>query len=370
MPTGRTWTGAKSPWDGSEMGLQRLGRPCYLGGCLQTGHGGAERVPAAAPSELTAVFRLSSNSLPARERLSHWREMYGRKFLRLEHEPLSDLSFAVDLAIRKLPDCGIASVSISPLRVGRTRELVSDGNDGLTFQLSSAAGVARQLGREVEVDAGQAIAMSNADVGTFDFPLGSRVVALSLSRGRLAALVRNLEDALVHAVPTDNPAIALLKSYVGALDGLAVNAPPELAELVAAHLYDLAALALGAAGDAAAMAHGRGVRAARLVAAKAFVRRHLHRSDLRADSVAAHLGVTPRYVHMLFEPDGCSFLEYVLAERLARAYRALNGDAARSVSAVAFASGFGDLSHFNRTFRRQFGRTPTEVRADARRDSL
>ena len=82
------------------------------------------------------------------------------------------------------------------------------------------------------------------------------------------------------------------------------------------------------------------------------------------------LGVTPRYVHMLFEPDGRSFLEYVLAERLARAYRVLMGDATRSVSAVANATGFADLSHFNRTFRRQFGCTPTELRADARRDSL
>ncbi|PWT86661.1 MAG: AraC family transcriptional regulator [Proteobacteria bacterium] len=327
-------------------------------------------MPAAAHSDLSAVFRLSSNSLPARERLSQWREMYGRKFLHLEHEPLSDLSFEVDLAVRKLPDCGIASVRISPLRVGRTRELVSDGNDGLTFQLSSTAGVARQLGREVEVEGGQAIAMSNADVGTFDFPSGSRALALSLSRGRLGGLVRNLEDTLVRAVPNDNQAIALLKSYIGAVDDGVANPTPELAELVVAHIYDLAALALGAAGDAAAIARGRGVRAARLVAAKAFVRRHLHRSDLRADSVAAHLGVTPRYVHMLFEPDGCSFLEYVLAERLARAYRVLRGDWTRNVSAVAFASGFGDLSHFNRTFRRHFGRTPSEVRGDAQQDGL
>ena len=60
--------------------------------------------------------------------------------------------------------------------------------------------------------------MSNADVGTFDFPSASRVLALSLSRGKLAALVRNLEDRLVRAVPSDNQAVALLKGYIGALD--------------------------------------------------------------------------------------------------------------------------------------------------------
>ena len=52
---------------------------------------------------------------------------------------------------------------------------------------------------------------------------------------------------------------------------------PELQRLAVTHVYDLLALALGATRDAAATAKGRRVRAARLVAAKAFVRRHLHR---------------------------------------------------------------------------------------------
>jgi AraC-like DNA-binding protein len=54
----------------------------------------------------------------------------------------------------------------------------------------------------------------------------------------------------------------------------------------------------------------------------------------------------------------------VLDQRLARAYRLL-GDprcADHTVSAIAFAAGFGDLSYFNRSFRRTFGASPTEVR--------
>jgi hypothetical protein len=58
---------------------------------LQADYQREDCVPAAAQSNASAVFRLATSSLPARERLSQWREMYGRKFLRLEHEPLSDL---------------------------------------------------------------------------------------------------------------------------------------------------------------------------------------------------------------------------------------------------------------------------------------
>ena len=32
---------------------------------------------------------------------------------------------------------------------------------------------------------------------------------------------------------------------------------------------------------------------------------------------------------------------------------------------IAFAAGFGDVSHFNRMFRRRFGDTPSDVRAAA-----
>jgi AraC-like DNA-binding protein len=318
-------------------------------------------------TDSSGLIRLSSEALPKRDRLAAWRELYGRKFLRLEHVPLSDGSLRVNLALRPLPDLGIVKADLSPLRVGRTRELVTDGNDAVTFQISSTAGKASQLGREVAVAAGAAIGMSNADLGTFDFPLGAHVCALSLSRRTLATLVPYLDDMLVREVPNETEALWLLKEYLEIFDSAPALAAPDLIELAVTHVYDLAALSLGATRDAAELASGRGVRAARLTAAKTFVRQHLHRQDLRAGAVAAHLRVTPRYVHVLFESDGVSFLEYVLAERLALAHRILLTDRSRTISAIALAVGFSDLSYFNRTFRRRFGRTPTDVRAEARR---
>jgi AraC-like DNA-binding protein len=39
----------------------------------------------------------------------------------------------------------------------------------------------------------------------------------------------------------------------------------------------------------------------------------------------------------------------------------------RSISAIAYDAGFGDVSYFNRTFRRSFSATPSEVRESAQR---
>ena len=121
---------------------------------------------------------------------------------------------------------------------------------------------------------------------------------------------------------------------------------------------------LGATRDAANIAYGRGMRAARLQAAKAFITRNIRRADLSAKTVAVHLGVTPRYVHVLFETEGLSFNKFVVKQRLVRAYERLfdSQRADRTITAAALAAGFSDLSHFNRAFRCRFSMTPSEAR--------
>jgi AraC-like DNA-binding protein len=53
---------------------------------------------------------------------------------------------------------------------------------------------------------------------------------------------------------------------------------------------------------------------------------------------------------------------------LSRVHRLLTdpSHADRKISAIAFNVGFGDLSYFNRAFRRRYGVAPSELRAAAR----
>ncbi len=134
-------------------------------------------------------------------------------------------------------------------------------------------------------------------------------------------------------------------------------------------MHDLVALALGASRDAAEIATGRGLRAARLHAIKADIRASL-RGQLSSTTIAARHGVTPRYVQALFEDEGVTFSQFLIGERLERVYRMQRDplQMARPISAIAYDAGFGDLSHFNRAFRRRYGATPSDVRAAAKRE--
>ncbi|HEV7462980.1 MAG TPA: helix-turn-helix transcriptional regulator [Methyloceanibacter sp.] len=81
-------------------------------------------------------------------------------------------------------------------------------------------------------------------------------------------------------------------------------------------------------------------------------------------AIAARQRVTPRYVQMLFEEDGETFTDFAMEQRLASAYRMLRGGQFRhlTIAAIAYRAGFGDLSHFNRNFKRRFGDAPSETR--------
>jgi AraC-like DNA-binding protein len=139
----------------------------------------------------------------------------------------------------------------------------------------------------------------------------------------------------------------------------------DLAQLAVSHIYDLAALALGATRDAAEAAKGRGLRAARLTAIKADILDRLGARDLSLDAVAKRQGISPIYVRKLLESEDTSFTQFVLEERLARAYRLLSDPrrTERTIAALALEAGFGDLSYFNRAFRRRYGASPSDVRA-------
>jgi AraC-like DNA-binding protein len=229
----------------------------------------------------------------------------------------------------------------------------------------TGAGVLLRRGRELAVGPGDAVMLSNGDVGGFTFASAARVAALTLPRAALKPLLRDADAALMRPLPNDSDTLRLLQNYLAVIADDKALASPDLCSAVVAHVHDLVALALGAKRDAAGQAGERGVPAARLRAIKADIFDSLDRGrDISVGPLAARHRITPRYVQMLFESEGTTFTQFVLGQRLARAHRMLVNPNLpdRAITSVAFAAGFGDLSYFIRAFRRAYGTTPSEVR--------
>jgi AraC-like DNA-binding protein len=97
---------------------------------------------------------------------------------------------------------------------------------------------------------------------------------------------------------------------------------------------------------------------------KNFIQRNYAQPGLSMEDVAAHLGVTPRYVRMALAPDGLTPSEYLRMCRLLAARRMLSSPAFadRSITEIAFECGFVSSSHFSTEFRKRFGRSPRNFR--------
>jgi AraC-like DNA-binding protein len=124
---------------------------------------------------------------------------------------------------------------------------------------------------------------------------------------------------------------------------------------------------MGATCDAAAVAQQRGMQAARLHAIKQDIDRQLETQNLSVATLAQHHRCTARSIQRMFEAEGTTFTEYVLARRLRRAHTLLSNPFRRAekISAVALDCGFGDISYFNRAFRRRYGLAPSDVRVQS-----
>ncbi|RVC61141.1 AraC family transcriptional regulator, partial [Mesorhizobium sp. M00.F.Ca.ET.038.03.1.1] len=179
-------------------------------------------------------------------------------------------------------------------------------------------------------------------------------VLASIPRASLLRQVPHADDRPVTRLDPASPAVRHLERTIDfLLQSEELDGEPGLSHQAGTALADLIVLALGARGDAAEIAIGRGLRAARLREALAVIEARFADPALSTETVARAVGLSRRYLNTLLLESGRTFAERVLELRLQKACAMLSdvrNDAAK-VSDIALAAGFNDVSYFNRRFQ-------------------
>ena len=306
------------------------------------------------------VLRLSTDQFPAKDRIAKWREEFGRLLFRLDIEPLGQEQFRSDVQLRSLPGLKLMSGMCTPAEFDASAALVANNDDSIGIIRNVDPVLVRQLNRESTLGPGDAMVVSWTDPVTVTLPQGAKATTLvRLSRPVLQALVPGLSDTYGRMLPDIGGALQSLFDYLNVLEDQQAIATPDLQHIVVTHIYDLAALALGASRDMAEVAKERGLRAI-----KEDISARLTEPNLSLDGIALRHRVSPRYVQKLFEMEGTSFTEFVRTGRLARAHRMLQDPRLShiSISTIAYECGFGDITAFNRSFRRHYQASPSDLR--------
>jgi AraC-like DNA-binding protein len=314
-------------------------------------------------AEAVAGVRFSTDVFPQGDRVEAWRALFGHTICQTDIEPILGSAFRSDVVLRAMPNLGMASGFCSGARYWRAAPLIVD--DDLIFVVNHAGtDLADMIGRQSEVKAGEAVLVTTGAVGGVINASATRFTTMRMPRAVLENALPDVHAAMVKPISADNPMLRLLLNYISVLEDTRAMKTDEQRRAVVSNVHDLIALALGATPEAAAVAKYRGAAAARLRAIKAYIRATIADQDADPNVIAARHNITPRYLQMLFEREHTTFSDFVLSERLAAAHRMLRDRqlARQSISDIAFSVGFHDISYFNRTFRRTFGATPSDVR--------
>ena len=321
-------------------------------------------VPQAPPQRL----RISTEMLPGRDGISAFREEFARRIFKMDVVPLGDGKSRMDLTVLKLGPAAVGSCAGNAAEFVRDVRQVKDGvGDFLLCFLKNGPVRSLHAGQENSLDAGSAALYDHGQTSRVGSQHSAGVRNVMVPAAMLKALVPHPEDRAGHVV-RPGPALHLLDNYLAALLALDKLPPPELAHLIGLHLVDLFAAAIGPTAEAAEIIAGRGLKAARLRAILAEIARHSGNPAFDIDRVAGRFGLSRRSVQVLLEESGKPFTEHLAERRLERAYAMLTDPrfSHRRIIDIAFAAGFGDVSHFNRLFRRRFGETPSSARTFGR----
>lgn len=308
-------------------------------------------------------LRVAIDALPEEARKEAWREAFGRAVLRVDIEPTAEGPLRSRFAMHTMPGVVLGHVSTSACRVERTAELVKDNQDDIAL-LAVTHGEAAVINgdNETHLRAGEAAFVHNGTPGAVLYSPHARHVIVSIPAKLLQPLGID-PYAGMHKVAPDTDALRVMMRYARVL--LAEDTlEPSTHAAVASHFRDMAAILLRRSRNPAERDRNGSIRTARLAAIKADIAENAG-DDLSVAAVALRHGITPRYLAKLFEADGTTFSQFVLLQRLERARRMLVDPRCghMTISSVAFEAGFGDLSYFNRAFRRHYGATPSDIRA-------
>lgn len=312
----------------------------------------------------SSTIHISTDTVPAPQRLAYWEARNAETLVGLRCATFDGQALQVCKTARALDGLWVTEIRGNAHVIERTEDLVRAHPKDAVFVslvLESQAFFYYAQGC-ASVGPGDLIVYPTGAPYLFGFPAPMRqylfdVPAALLHAAGLAAPARPVR------LGADTPAGRV---YGAALRRVAAEAlrlaPGEVCGEAARHdvLAALEGILNGQAGALASVP-----APAHLLAAKAYIRRHLGEPGLGAERVARHCGISTRHLGRLFAAEGTSVASYMLACRLEAARERLAAGAPGGVAQTAFQCGFGSAAHFARVFRARFGMTPTQARGRA-----
>jgi AraC family transcriptional regulator, positive regulator of tynA and feaB len=310
--------------------------------------------------------RYSTVGLSQDKRLAYWNNLVCETYNNLVIDADSR-SFSAEMLHAPLGELTLMSAHSAAASVSRRndphRAARGLGVFDLHFQLAGRS-INSQAGREAVLETGDFTLCDASRPYSVRFTEANHMLCIKVPAAAMVERLGDVERLICLPMQGRQGAGAMLSSFLTTMWGQIDQAGDKAwAETVSQVVLDLLGLAYRPLQEASSAASAQALQLAR---ARAFIDERICDPELGVSSIAEALGVSSRYIQMLFASEGSTPSAYILERRLRLAAERLRRADGRGVTDVAMAVGFNDLTHFGRVFRRRYGVAPRDYREGAR----
>jgi len=303
----------------------------------------------------------STHALPGSRQLEAWRAWYGSVF---ETSSLqSEAGFSATNLTWKLNGVAFSRVSAPAISVTRTKALVRrDPVDHWAITVAKHSETSLEhRGRSLRVPAGMPFVLSLGEEMTNARAQDERV-QLYLARDSFASVSVALDSVIATALTTQSG--RLLADFMLLLDRNLPSLDEEDAKRLPGAIQGMIAACVAPSAARTADA-GPLIRATLMERVRRAVTRNLRSPSLKTETLCREAATSRSQLYRLLEGEG-GVSNYIQRRRLSESFSLLC-DCANGlpVGRVAEMLCFADHSTFSRAFRREFGLSPSDVRAAA-----
>lgn len=303
-----------------------------------------------------------SSAVPPAARAEAWQEVLNRTHLPWTLSHRVSRQFAAGLAWRRLQETSLVACTCDPCGGFRTR------SHARRSELDCYGVLFLRGGRESVEHAGTAVELTAGSIFIWDstqplrFEVRSRIskVTAFVPKLLLERAVPHRSSLRARRLDGTRGEGALLAAHVDALSRVMGEIGDARAGDLEQGMLELLTLALDA--DAPAPPAARRLLTQQRI--DGYIRRNLRDHRLTPTRIARELGISPRYLHLLFAERRETVAAFIRRLRLEAIARDLCNPALddHTLTEIAHARGFQDAAHFSRAFRKAYDRSPREFR--------
>jgi AraC-like DNA-binding protein len=217
-----------------------------------------------------------------------------------------------------------------------------------------------QATRSVQLNAGDLMLYDQAQPFTLQFGKWSHAAMVTIPRRSLVSRVPNPTELLARRIAWNTPLASLAGELIQKLSRLDGTIPVRASHRLQSAMLDIWATALQMEIEVRLPALPTGQRQ-RLEKVKRRLLDHLGDAEINVTRIASENNMSVSTLMRLFAAEGQTPMRWLWQQRLQASYQTLSAQRSTKISAVAFAHGFADPSHFSRAFKRAFGVSPQHV---------